>query len=98
MKTFCLINVDKVFFEYYYVFIHNFSLSDSYKSKFNLKGVGRMNVIYNIKDEATFDNMATELEEMTEQEKQAFLMLLQGYQAGIRVGLQIAKGHEEEPA
>lgn len=57
-----------------------------------------MDVIYNIKEEAGFDKMATKLEEMTEQEKQAFMMLLQGYQAGIRVGLRIAKGHEEELA
>ncbi|MEK3726778.1 MULTISPECIES: hypothetical protein [unclassified Lysinibacillus] len=57
-----------------------------------------MNVIYDIKDEAVFDNLATKLEDMTEQEKQAFMMLLQGYQAGIRVGLRIAKGNQEEPA
>lgn len=57
-----------------------------------------MDVIYDIKDEAIFDNLATKLEHMTEQEKQAFMMLIQGYQAGIRVGMSISKGHGEEPA
>ncbi|QQP11577.1 hypothetical protein FJQ98_20635 [Lysinibacillus agricola] len=57
-----------------------------------------MDVIYDIKDETVFDDLATKLKDMTEQEQQAFMMLLQGYQAGIRVGLSIAKGQEEEPA
>lgn len=55
-------------------------------------------VTYNIKDEATFDGMTSKLEEMSEQEKQTFMVLLQGYQAGVQVGMRIAEKQQDESA
>lgn len=64
----------------------------------HLKGVRMMNVIYDIKDEAVFDDMMAKLGEMTGQEEQHFMLLLQGYQAGVRVGQRIAEGRHGETA
>lgn len=36
-------------------------------------------MIYDIKDEVVFDGMVTKLGEMTEQEQQGFMILLQEY-------------------
>lgn len=67
-----------------------------------LKGVKRMDVLYDIKEETVFDSLAGMLKEMSEGEKQHFMVLIQGYRAGIRegirVGIQIAGGQQEEPA
>ena len=50
------------------------------------------NVIYDVKEEDIFDGLATKLGQMSEQEKQQLLILLQGYQAGVRVGMRMANG------
>lgn len=58
-----------------------------------------MDVIYDIKDETVFDGMVTQLKDMTEQEQQHFMVLLQGYRAGVQAGLGIAaKEHQGESA
>lgn len=55
-----------------------------------MEGVNEMNVTYDIREEAAFDSMVTKLKGMSEQEKQDFMTLLRGYQAGIKVGKRLA--------
>ena len=57
-----------------------------------------MDVIYDIKDEAVFDGMVSQLNDMTEQEQQHFMVLLQGYRAGVQAGQRIAEGRQGETA
>lgn len=50
-----------------------------------------MNAIYDKKDEEIFDGMVSQLKEMNEQEQKHFMVILQGYRAGVQAGLRIAE-------
>lgn len=55
-----------------------------------------MNVLYETREGTMFDSVATLINEMSEQEKQHFMIMLQGYRAGVKSGIRIAKEQQDD--
>lgn len=57
-----------------------------------------MDVQYNINEEAMFDDVANMMKEMSEQEKAHFMIMLQGYRAGVGAGKRLAESERANEA
>lgn len=57
-----------------------------------------MDVLYDAKESAMFDSVATMLSEMSEQEKRDFMIMIQCYRAGVSVGKRLAEHEQRKEA